>query len=786
MSCCSKGSVQGIQMLIAVGLVIFGFVVVLFIKLFHNVKLRCGCSSSSSSSHNKSFHVENYFKRSEIDNQLATGGDGDHPALLGTNGTGKKRHNKHDKRYSVITLRLSAIKLVFAYALKKRRVLILVTLALLTAMALILLVSLVRYRMIAYRIERFNQIYRTNPNQVDIDDIDKQQLEQQQPNNSSSSASYYLNRLVSYDLCSSLKDQFLEDYIIVYVAILLTLVIYVRNMFMCGHKQKQHTTTPSSSRWPKWLTCCCCCCCCSCRLELPIPLSPFSKRNRFFTGVIYAAYTYNILKIFEYLLVGGDSTRQIVDNTKQFFDSAVNLTQQPGGLGRVVVDRLASVNLTLVKERATQASAKLFAYAERGILVDLLKQICSVLIIGLRYYPILLCVELKRKSKLCYFLCAVYVLALLAYYVYMNIFCLLSAMEAIKDAHNLKASARLNLSQLIVKPAINKARNFVPFLRKNATSTAATGASSLSSTAASMVAATTTASRLLTRQKRDNEFVDIERQLQLFDELQGRVTYAPPLPLPLPTRSAVSGGNSSGAPASSSSSVLADRLLAINDAIFYDNIMYEKFIFYGVLCLITYNMFGEFLSLVLRERREAAMRRELRRLQERSTCQCCQKQLLAHSSSSPPAQHAAHEHAAAKSDDELERERQLVIDKYQHRKERHHVNYTRSLLLGPQTAAATRHRKTKSFVKQLLETYVYANRADFRFSKQFLNTNIIAFILIYYITCIIIRKSHRIVSVSSHVLLFLINFLFKMSGSGAENSLFSGGRSFNFLQQESF
>jgi len=76
---------------------------------------------------------------------------------------------------------------------------------------------------------------------------------------------------------------------------------------------------------------------------------------------------------------------------------------------------------------------KLEDMAERGILMDLLKQICNVIIIGLRYYPVLLCVELKRKSKLCYFVTTLYVLLLFFSYIYMNIFCLLAASNAIKD-----------------------------------------------------------------------------------------------------------------------------------------------------------------------------------------------------------------------------------------------------------------------------------------------------------------------------------------------------------------
>lgn len=58
-----------------------------------------------------------------------------------------------------------------------------------------------------------------------------------------------------------------------------------------------------------------------------------------------------------------------------------------------------------------------------GILVDLLLKILNVFIIGFHFYPVLLCVEFKRRSKLSFFLCSVYMWLLFIYYVFSNELC---------------------------------------------------------------------------------------------------------------------------------------------------------------------------------------------------------------------------------------------------------------------------------------------------------------------------------------------------------------------------
>ena len=63
-----------------------------------------------------------------------------------------------------------------------------------------------------------------------------------------------------------------------------------------------------------------------------------------------------------------------------------------------------------------------------GFFVEILIKICNVLVIGIQYYPILLCVEFKKKCAFNYFLCTCYIWALFGYYLVTISFC--------QDYHN--------------------------------------------------------------------------------------------------------------------------------------------------------------------------------------------------------------------------------------------------------------------------------------------------------------------------------------------------------------
>lgn len=575
------------------------------------------------------------------------------------------------------------------------------------ALVLIICVSLIRFKMIEYRIKNFKEIYKSNPNKT-IEEIDK------------TNATSYLTKVFSIDLCNTMNDQFLEDYIIIYFSLTLTIMIYFWNAFKCNKdhehyckffqlekkrcdrrnnydrsktiksneidiQNKYSLRIPFTKRriniLDKFtilgLKC-------DCRVEFPIPMSPFSKRNRFITGIIYAAYTYNILKIFEFILVGGDQTIQTVEKTQDLFKN-FKLNDS--------ISSVKNINLTSMSDKITnnfnnftQSATK---YAERGILMDLLKQICSVLIIGLRYYPVLLCVELKRKSKFCYFICSIYVLSLLFYYVYMNIFCLLSAMEAIKDAHNLQSNSNSNKLINSIKSKIPELAN-VRMIKINKTST-----------------------HLATSNQ--NFTSRIQRNIKITNM------------------------------SNNSDLSLSENLLSINKSTFYDNIMYEKFVFYAVLCLITFYMLTEFLFLLIESIKKFKLKQQLKK----NTCNCCKKKLN-------------DDNQIAKNDEYFD-EIKIKLDQFQNKKVKHEINYTKELI-------KKKMKKPKSLLKYLIEKYFYENRADFRYSKQFINTQIIAFILLYYITCIIIRKSNQIVNLSSNFLVLLINFIFRMSINTNESS----------------
>lgn len=172
---------------------------------------------------------------------------------------------------------------------------------------------------------------------------------------------------------------------------------------------------------------------------------------------------------------------------------------------------------------------------------------------------------------------------------------------------------------------------------------------------------------------------------------------------------------------------------SIKKSLFIDNIMYEKFLFYAVLCLITFNIVFEFLWLMKRS------------IQKR----CCK----------------------SKAEQIPDKNKSLY---------RHEISYTTQMLNRQNSL------KPVSFVRHLFEKYVYKNHPSFRYPKQFINTQIIAFVLLYYITCIIIRKSALIVSLSSNVLILIINFIFQSASSESNSFILNSRAQLNALIKSLF
>ena len=237
----------------------------------------------------------------------------------------------------------------------KLKLLILVIISLTFALAILFIVSLIRYKMIEYKIERFERRL-SSKNSTVYQDTDAE-----------ANKTSRFTIILSYDICNMIDDQFFEDYILVFISFPLTLIIYMWNAYRCNIDHSYHcnfskikikkeqrslnnkslnetmssysdqsiatvhesTEVIKNEREKKtksvlnnfcftfsylWhrmrldrfkkLNCTMCGLMCSCNFTFPVPSNPFSKKNRFITAVIYAAYTYNILKIFEYLIVG--------------------------------------------------------------------------------------------------------------------------------------------------------------------------------------------------------------------------------------------------------------------------------------------------------------------------------------------------------------------------------------------------------------------------------------------------------------------------------------------------
>lgn len=614
---------------------------------------------------------------------------------------------------------------------KKLKLLILIVSSFVVAFLVILTITFIRSKIIEARIRRFQAANTANPQQASqIEDIDK---------NSTSSK---LTTFFSLDFCKIMNDQFLEDYFIIYISLSLTVFIYfwnalksnVNHEYWCkfsrlkikkrsasfektnsnsdmmnsnGDIEKSESDESEEDK-PKVIRTIIRCCSrvyqflrlsklknvticgikCSCGIEFPVPMNPFSKRNRFITGVIYAAYTYNILKIFEYLLIG-DQTH-IIEHNKKLFQNMSSFSN---------FSNFSSIRNSM-QEKYQEFGSKL---SEHGILMELLKQICNVFIIGFRYYPVLLCVELKRKSKLCYFLCTLYVMFLLFYYVYMNMFCLLSAYNTIKNAYQTidstqKSSLLNSLNLNLEKVGLRSSK--VDNLSSNYLLTT--------------ISTTTLFSRNRSRFLRQNIELSNSKIDKVVSTLNKSETYIDNV-----------GKN------------FTDDLQAINKSLFLNHFMYEKFIFYAVLFLISFYMITEFVFMIVESIRRRRAQKEMNK-----KCSCCRKNLDSREQ--------------VNNVEELHINCPEYSEKYSIGKVYHEIKYTKELL-------KPKIRKPISFTKYLFEKYVYKNRRDFRYSKQFINTQIIAFILLYYITCLIIRKSKLIVSLSSNLLILVINFIFKMN-----------------------
>ena len=679
------------------------------------------------------------------------------------------------RQYSVRKIKANPFKLICKQISKNLKIFFLITLSLISALVVLLTVSYIRFKLIEFKINKFqSQSLDDDETKKEIEDLDLK--------------SSRFTLFLSYDVCKLINDQFFEDYMLIIVSFPLTLVIYLWNAYKCqidhdnfcqfGNlkvKRKNREKSLSTGvdinnneievvsreklkmkkksvkkrlsvenfcygcsvlssylgldKLKKIFTCTCCGLMCSCSFSIPVPINPFSKRNRFVTAVIYAAYTYNILKIFEYLIVGDyqiQAGQKIVEQTKKI------LTEQNASLANMTMSKLQEISSKI------ENPAQLIKSMERGILMDLLKQICNVIIIGLRFYPVLLCVELKRKSKFCYFITTLYVIFLLVSYIYLNTFCLISASTAIKEAKNqlkedlnrnklaLFNSGENNILPSDMRMMSDSGSLHVMFSEFKITNETVLPNITYSTTIASNSTNINTNGNFNHRNPANLLQKDI---LKVKPESFIKIEF--------------NEKNSSWNKFSSNST----EFDLIKNTLFLNNIMYEKFFFYVVLCLITLNMIYEFFAL-LNEFFVKIYLRLNKKQNEKSTVS------------------------------QIDFGDETFLRKV--------TKYDQEILYTSEIFAA-KLPKPNSYGRNLFEKYFYKNRPHFRFSKQFINTQIIAFILIYYITCIIIRKSKFIINMSSNLLILFVNFIFKTNSNEETSSfLINSKAQLNLLIQSLF
>ena len=669
---CEKWSNQGVQMIIAVTIVISAVLFLLISSIHSRINNKINERKERQLIFDKNYQL--YVKQEKRKS--------------------KSYFNQKSIRYSLQVIEKNCLYLIVDLCKKKFKLVTISVLSLVVSVIVLLGISLTRYNIILKRIEKYKASSKTEPEKS----IDKDNIT-------------HLTTFFSYDLCKVMRSQFLEDFVLIIVSLTLTGIIYFWNAFKCNRnheyfckfsksrardrdrsedsrltidyiEKRSSANTGFLSKFihiNKLKNITICGFRCSCGIDFPVPMNPFSKRNRFLTGVIYAAYTYNILKIFEFLLVGEVPGRALSQG-KSFMKS-LNIS---------MTTNLTSLNSQL-NTTLQNANHKINTITEQGILMELIKQICVVIIIGLRYYPVLLCIDLKRKSKFCYLICTIYVVFLLIYYVYMNTFCLLSAYSTIKHAYKvINAEKQLPLSL-----------NELKFSRLG--KTALQNHTSISTTTKSGI-----------KNLRVFSLLDLRKSTSTASSTTTTTTLNPDI------------------------EIKNNLTNLIGDQLFLKNFMFEKFLFYTVLCLISFYMITEFGILMIR-----SMRKKKEKLKKKYKCSCCKKNL---------------DCEMGQSDDEDDCG---VFSRLQNgEKADNELKYTRELFRKP---------KPVPFFRHLIGRYLYDNRKFFRFSKEFINTNLIAFILLYYITCLIIRKSNLIVSLSSNLFIIMINFIFKL-GSATDMS----------------
>ena len=256
--------------------------------------------------------------------------------------------------------------------------------------------------------------------------------------------------------------------------------------------------------------------------------------------------------------------------------------------------------------------------------------------IGLQFYPILLCIEFKNKSKFSYFLCTVYAWLMFFYFVFSNELC------------QREASVELDLLSLLNYLRARLASFFKMYLNESL----------------------------------------VDSKLHTSSNL---------------TNILMSSGRKLGQ--------------AKNDWLHEYKI--EEFMFYFILCMISATLSLDFVFLMLTQL--IKLNNEMSPL--------------------PP------------------RSKSILMDHLKCEDIQIAIEYTKAKL-KQHTQLAKKTNSSCSCLKQLFRANVYDYSEYFRFSKQFLNVNIISFILLFNASSFIINKSGKISALFSFLLVGLLKQLF--------------------------
>lgn len=235
-----------------------------------------------------------------------------------------------------------------------------------------------------------------------------------------------LEKKITDSFCR-VKKNFAEDYILAFIAVPLTAFLYLWNSFKnkndhcsdCAFfkerellikKEKYDSVYGKLKLFFLYIVFC------SCGLELPIPMNPFSKNNRLLTSVIFAAYIYNISKIFQFSIFGPESTTEYnLNDMILYANKTVSGSLNKGSYKKMFKNvksifkneiYLSNDSNTTLSDYSNETMPNYYeshfnnfqSFIKEGMLLNLVVKVCNVFIIGLLYYPILLCVEFKKKA----------------------------------------------------------------------------------------------------------------------------------------------------------------------------------------------------------------------------------------------------------------------------------------------------------------------------------------------------------------------------------------------------